>query len=103
MRVGVLPVLATLGPKWRSSNVEGRKNDKVREDVARGQCLKPTARLSQLPLPGYLFRSSRNDVPRVASHSSSLFVQSQSQQARGSVLFSCRQVRRECASFTLSN
>src|SRR5438067_187478 len=46
---------------------------------------------------------AENDVPCVASRSSSLFVQSQSQQAHGSVPFSCRQLRRECASFTLSN
>src|SRR2546429_1860642 len=46
---------------------------------------------------------TENDVPCVASDSSSLFVQSQSQQAHGSVPFSCRQLRRECASFTLSN
>src|SRR6266566_813089 len=46
---------------------------------------------------------AENDVPCVGSRSSSLFVQSQSQQAHGSVPFSCRQLRRECASFTVSN
>src|SRR5436190_3369456 len=46
---------------------------------------------------------AENDVPCVASRSSSFFVQSQSQQAHGSVPFSCRQLRRECASFTLSS
>src|SRR5216117_2864027 len=45
----------------------------------------------------------KNESPCVASHSSRFFVQSQSQQAHGSVPFSCRQLRRECASFTLSN
>src|SRR5438034_10976150 len=47
--------------------------------------------------------SSKNDMPCDASRSSSFFVQSQSQHAQGSVPFSCRQVRRECASFTLSS
>src|SRR6266849_8024937 len=45
---------------------------------------------------------SRNALPARRSFSSSRSVQSQSQQAHGSVPFSCRQLRRECASFTLS-
>src|SRR6266704_2239211 len=44
----------------------------------------------------------KNEFPCVASRSSSFFVQSQSQQAHGSLPFSCRQLRRECASFMLS-
>src|SRR5438034_11569788 len=44
----------------------------------------------------------RNDIPRVRSFSSSFCVQSQLQQAHGSVPFSCRQLRRKWASFTLS-
>src|ERR1051325_693336 len=45
---------------------------------------------------------SRNDSPWPASFSSNFLVQSQSQQAHGSVPFSCRQFRRECASLTLN-
>src|SRR5438093_1595684 len=41
-------------------------------------------------------------MPCVRSFSSSFWVQSQLQQAHGSVPFSCRQLRRKCASFTLS-
>src|SRR5438034_280492 len=44
----------------------------------------------------------RNDIPRVRSFSSSFCVQSQLQQAHGSVPFSCRQLRPKWASFTLS-
>src|SRR5438128_12579850 len=46
---------------------------------------------------------SRNDSPLLRSLSSSLRVQSQSQHAHAWVPFSCRQLRRECASFTLSS
>src|SRR5256885_14734588 len=46
---------------------------------------------------------SRNDSPWLRNFSSSFFVQSQSQQAHGSFPFSCRQLRRECASFTLKS
>jgi hypothetical protein len=42
----------------------------------------------------------RNDSPLDASFFSRRLVQSQSQHAQGSVPFSCRQFRRECASFT---
>ena len=45
-------------------------------------------------------RSSKNDLPARASFSSSRLVQSQSQHAQGSIPFSCRHLRRECASFT---
>src|SRR3954470_11296093 len=48
-------------------------------------------------------RLARNDSPCPASFSSSFAVQSQSQQAHGSVPFSCRQFRRECASLTLTS
>src|SRR5207245_10232007 len=52
----------------------------------------------------FLARSTcRKDSPCAASRSSSFFVQSQSQHAHASVPFSCRQLRRECPSFTLSN
>src|SRR6266481_5239939 len=44
----------------------------------------------------------KNDSPCPWSFSSNFCVQSQSQHAHGSVPFSCRQLRRECASFTLS-
>ena len=46
---------------------------------------------------------SRNELPARRSLFSNRFVQSQSQQAHGSVPFSCRQSRRECASFTPSS
>src|SRR5437763_9675341 len=45
----------------------------------------------------------RNDSPCPWSFSSNFAVQSQSQHAHGSVPFSCRQFRRECASLTVSN
>jgi hypothetical protein len=51
-----------------------------------------------LGFPDYSVRArnrSRNDTPFVASLCSSFNVQSQSQQAHGSVPFSCRQLRRE--------
>jgi hypothetical protein len=46
---------------------------------------------------------TRNGSPRACRFSSSFAVQSQSQHAHGSVPFSCRQLRRECASFTVSS
>ena len=46
---------------------------------------------------------SKNDAPLLASFSSSRFVQSQSQQAHGSAPFSCRQLRRACASLIASS
>src|SRR5947207_14112337 len=46
---------------------------------------------------------ARNDSPCPWSFSSNFAVQSQSQHAHGSVPFSCRQFRRECASLTVSN
>lgn len=54
----------------------------------------------------YTFRfrnRSKNDIPFDASFSSKTLVQSQSQHAQGSLPFSCRQLRRECASFTLTS
>ena len=47
--------------------------------------------------------SFKNGLSWFRNFSSSCRVQSQSQQAHGSVPFSCRQFRRECASFTLSS
>ena len=53
---------------------------------------------------GLLERSAlRSGWPWPLSFASSRWVQSQSQQAHGSVPFSWRQFRRECASFTLNN
>src|SRR6476660_4074099 len=46
-------------------------------------------------------RLFRNESPSPCSLDSSFAVQSQSQQAHGSVPFSCRQFRREWASFTV--
>jgi hypothetical protein len=45
----------------------------------------------------------RKDSPLPCNFLSSFSVQSQSQQAHGSVPFSCRQFRREWASFTASS
>jgi hypothetical protein len=44
----------------------------------------------------------KNDLLAPCNRSSNRLVQSQSQQAHGSVPFSCRQLRRECASETLT-
>jgi len=52
----------------------------------------------------FLGRSvSRKDSPWPRNFSSNFCVQSQSQHAHGSVPFSCRQLRRECASCTLTS
>src|SRR5207302_331725 len=48
-------------------------------------------------------RFSKNGSPLWATRSSSLRVQSQSQQAHGSVPFSCRQFLRLCASLIFAN
>src|SRR5437660_1145866 len=78
-------------------------NRKRRSPVRRGD-LPAVPRLSCYVRSPLLVRNvCKNESPCVASDSSSFFVQSQSQQAHGSVPFSCRQLRRECASFTLSN
>src|SRR5436190_980762 len=45
----------------------------------------------------------RKDSSSRSSFSSRRFVQSHAQQAHASVPFSCRQLRRECASFTRSS
>src|SRR3982074_2414178 len=53
--------------------------------------------------PFRLRNCSKNDIPFDASFFSKTLVQSQSQHAQGSLPFSCRQLRRECASFTLTS
>src|SRR2546430_16938554 len=70
-------------------------------DLNRPQSQSGSDRFGDPPLPQLPRSRSRNDSPWPRNFSSSLFVQSQSQHAHGSVPFSCRQFRRECASFTL--
>src|SRR5207248_5697723 len=65
-------------------------------DPADGQSRSAVPQLAEC----FARRCSRNELPVPESFSSSRSVQSQSQHAQGSVPFSCRQFRRECASFT---
>src|SRR5882762_2960395 len=84
------------------------RQDKLANERGEGRLTQSPAtpiRIGSVNRP-YLNRSrrrSRNDRPWPPNVSSNFCVQSQSQHAQGSVPFSCRQLRRECASCTLTS